>query len=67
MKQQLDEVRTLAIKLFEAGQVQKRKEGSYWNECDRNRVWHELTSESVAVWDAVAICAYNQLRNQNDA
>jgi hypothetical protein len=59
MKQKLDEVRTLAIKLFEAGEREKRKHAKcIWGQ---SKEWRDLPSESVAVWDAVAICAYDQL------
>jgi hypothetical protein len=33
--------------------------------CDQD--WRDLPIESVAVWDAVAICAYRQLRRHNAA
>jgi hypothetical protein len=60
MKQKLDEVRTLAIKLYEAGQKEKRKQPKeIWGDT----TWRDLPSESVAVWDAVAICAYAELRS----
>ena len=62
-KQQLDKVRTLAIKLFEAGEAEKSKQPKYiWGE---TRQWRDLPSESVAVWDAVAMCAYRQLKGHN--
>ncbi len=64
MKQKLDEVRALAIKIFEAGQNEKRKQApEIWGE-DRLRTWRDLPSESIAVWDAVAICAYRELKRQ---
>jgi hypothetical protein len=64
-KQQLDEVRTLAIKLFEAGEAQKRNQPKHiWGQ---TRTWEDLPSESVAVWDAVAICAYQQLKRQQSS
>jgi hypothetical protein len=60
MKQELDEIRTLAIALFEAGESEKRKQPKHiWGE---TRSFRDLPSESVAVWDAVAICAYKQLK-----
>lgn len=60
MKQQLDEVRTLAIKLYEAGKKEKQKQPKYiWG---RVLQWRDLPSETIAVWDAVAICAYKNLR-----
>src|SRR6185436_8133591 len=61
MKQKLDEVRTLAIKLYEAGQATKRKQPKEIWGSDRDRAWCDLPSESVAVWDAVAILAYKQV------
>lgn len=58
MKQKLDEARTLAIKLFEAGEAEKRKQPKH--------IWGgDLPSESVAVWDAIAICAYRELKRPN--
>lgn len=63
MKQSLDEIRTLAIKLHEAGEAEKRKQPYHiWGE---TRTWRDLPSESVKVWDAVAICAYGLLRRPN--
>jgi hypothetical protein len=57
MKQKLDELRTLAVKLFEAGQTEKRRQSpEIWGE-DRNRKFRDLPSESVKVWDAVALAA----------
>lgn len=59
MKQQLDEVRTLAIMLFKASEEKKREFPQHiWG---APRSWDDLPSESVAVWDAVAICAYRKL------
>ena len=58
MKQKLDAVRTLAIKLYEAGQNEKRRqEPEIWG-TDASRKWRDLPSESVEVWDAVATAAY---------
>lgn len=66
MKQKLDEVRTLAVKLFEAGQRQKRKQPvGIWGSADRDRTFDDLCSESVAVWDAVAITAIKTLAKRN--
>lgn len=62
MKQQLDEARTLAIKLYEAAQKEKRKHPKEIWGSDAERAWRDLPSESVDVWDAVAICAYQQLK-----
>lgn len=65
MKQKLDEVRTLAIKLFEAGQAEKRRQPKeIWG--GNIQTWRDLPKESVAVWDAIAICAYKRLRGQNN-
>ncbi len=62
MKQNPDEIRKLAIKLFEAHQKKKRVQGrGIWGN-DGNREWTDLPSESVDVWDAVAIEAYKRLR-----
>ena len=59
------EIRTLAIKLYEAGEAEKRKHPKHiWE--GLMRTWRDLPSESVAVWDAVAICAYDQLKPPND-
>jgi hypothetical protein len=55
-KQQLDAARTLAIKLFEAGEAEKRKQPKIWGV---TRKWRDLPSESVKVWDAIAVCAYD--------
>jgi hypothetical protein len=61
-KQKLDEVRTLAIKLFDAAQKKKQRQPpSIWGGVE-NLKWRHLPSESVAVWDAVAIEAYRRLR-----
>ncbi len=65
MKQKLDEVRTLAIKLYEAGQEAKRKQPEEIWGSSRTLEWRDLPSETVAVWDAVAICAYDELKWQN--
>ena len=57
MKQKLDEVRTLAVRLFEAGQAEKRKQPDYiWGE-NRHLKFRDLPSESIAVWDAIALAA----------
>jgi hypothetical protein len=65
MKQKLDEARTLAIKLFQAAQAEKmRQPKEIWGD-DRLRNWRDLPSESVAVWDAVAIRAYDLLKGHN--
>jgi len=60
-KQQLDAARTLAIQLFEAGEAEKRKQPKHiWD--GQLRTWRDLPSESVAVWDAIAIEAYRRLK-----
>ena len=57
MKQKLDEVRTLAVRLFEAGQIEKRKHSEdIWGAQSRLK-FRDLPSESVAVWDAIALAA----------
>lgn len=62
-KQRLDEVRTLAIRLFNAGRRQKQKHGPHiWDDTK----WKDLPSESVEVWDAVAMEAIRRLRRHND-
>jgi hypothetical protein len=61
MKQKLDEVRTLAAKLFKAGQKEKRKQPKeVWGNWALQE-WHDLPSESVALWDAISICAYREV------
>jgi len=58
MKQKMDEVRTLAIKLYKAGQKEKRKASkSAWGRGSFIE-WKDLRSESVAVWDAVATASF---------
>lgn len=58
--QELDEIRTLAIQLFNASRRQKKKHGPHiWQDTE----WRDLPSESVEVWDAVAKEAYKRLRN----
>jgi len=60
-KPSMSEIRTLAIKLYEAGQKRKRKQPTeIWGE-GRNTTWQDLPSESADVWDAVAICAFEHL------
>jgi hypothetical protein len=62
VKQKLDEVRTLAVALFESGQREKRKHPpEIWGE-SRNIKFQDLASETVAVMDAMAIEAYRRLR-----
>ena len=64
MKQKCDELRTLAIKLFEAGQIQKRKQPEeIWGE-NRNLKFRDLSSESVAVWDTIALAAIKHVRKR---
>jgi len=62
MPQELDELRTLAVKLYEAGQQQKRKQKYQIWGADRDRKFRDLPSESVAVWDAVAACAVGSVK-----
>ena len=63
MKQQLDECRTLAIKLFEAGKAEKHKQPKHiWE--GQTRTWRDLSSESVAMWDAIARCAFDHFRKR---
>ena len=65
MKQKLDEARTLAIQLHRAAEREKmRQPREIWGQT-RQRHWRELPSESVAVWDAVAIRAYQLLKGHN--
>ena len=61
----LDDARTLAIQLYEAGQKEKRRQPKGIWGYDSRRNWRDLPSESMAVWDAIAICAYQQLRRHN--
>lgn len=62
-KQQLDYVRTLAIQLFNAGEAEKRKQPKHIWGVER-REWRHLPSESMAVWDAIAICACKELQKR---
>ncbi len=64
MKQKLDEVRTLAIKLYKAGQKENRKHSCQIWGFDCHREWRDLPSETVLIWDAIAIEAYRQLRRR---
>jgi hypothetical protein len=61
-KQKLDEVRTLAVKLYEAGQTEKRNQPKNIWGSDIVRKFRDLPSESVAVWDAVALAALKHIR-----
>lgn len=62
MRQALDEVRTLAVKLFEAGQAEKRKQPwDVWGTA-RDTKFRDLPSESIAVWDAVALAAFKHFK-----
>ena len=64
MPQKLDELRTLAVALFEAGQREKRKQApTIWANSELK--YRDLPSESVAVWDAVAMEAIKRLRRHN--
>lgn len=61
MKQQLDELRTLARALFEAGQQEKRKQPpEVWGET-RNLKFRDCPSETTAVMDAMAFEAFRRL------
>jgi hypothetical protein len=63
VKQQLDECRTLAIKLFESGEAIKRKQPKHiWD--GQTRAWRDLPSESVDVWDAISLCAFDYFRKR---
>jgi len=63
MKQKLDEVRTLAVKLFKAAQKEKRKQPvEIWGRSEQERQFRDLPSESVAVWDAVALAALKAIK-----
>ncbi len=64
MKQKLDEVRTLAIKMFEASEDEKSKQPpEIWGRSSGQKLKFELLpSESLDVWDAVALCAIKELR-----
>ncbi len=60
MKNELDEVRTLAIKLFNASQTEKQKQPKYiWG---TSLKWRDLPSESIALWDAIAVCALKETK-----
>lgn len=62
MKQSLDRLRTLAVELFEAGQREKRKQPPHiWGE-NRFLKFSELPTESIALWDAVALAALVSIR-----
>jgi hypothetical protein len=64
MKQKLDELRTLAVNLFEAGQREKRAQPpSIWSNGDLQ--FRDLPSESVKYWDAIAAEAYKRLRGKS--
>jgi hypothetical protein len=65
MKQKLDLIRTLAIRLYEAGQKEKRQHHQDIFGSESSRIWRDLPSESQDVWDAVAICAYRELERKN--
>lgn len=64
MSEKLDEVRTLAIQLYNANLRRKKKHGPYiWG---RPTEWRDLPSESVEVWDAVALEAIKRLRKAKE-
>ena len=58
MKQKLDKVRTLAIKLYEAAQKEAGKSPDLWG---NGRRWRDLSQATMNLWDEVAICAYEEL------
>lgn len=61
MKQKPDEIRVLAVELFDAGQREKRKQSpQIWGN-NRYLRFESLPCESVAVWDAIAIAAIRKL------
>ena len=64
MKQRCDDVRMLAIDLFEAAQREKRKQIAQVSDENgfRFEAWSDLADQSVAIWDAVAAEAYRRLR-----
>lgn len=65
-KQTLEDVRTLAIKLYNASRKEMLSQPKHiWGRplCK----FRDLPSESVAVWDAVAIRAYRLLKGHNAA
>jgi hypothetical protein len=62
MKQKLDEVRTLAVALFEAGQRAKRKQPlEIWGP-SRDLKFRDMPSETVEVMDAMALEAIKRTR-----
>jgi hypothetical protein len=64
VKQKLDELRTLAIRLFEASQAEKRRQPPHIWGPTANTQYRHLPSESIAVWDAVALEAYRFVGQQ---
>ncbi len=62
MKQKLDEVRTLAVQMFNAGQRKKREQPSYIWGASRELQFRHLPSEHVEVLDAMACEAMKRLR-----
>jgi hypothetical protein len=63
MKQKLNKARTLAIQLYNASRkVKLSQPPEIWGRpiCE----WRHLPSESVDVWDAVAIRAYDLLKGK---
>lgn len=59
MKQQ-NEVRTLAVRLFEAGQREKQKQPAEIWSGDRFTRFCDLTRHEAAVWDAIAVRALDE-------
>ncbi len=60
MKQKLDQVRTLAVQLFNAGQREKRKAPKEIWGANAHLKFENLPSETVAVLDAMAIEVYRK-------
>lgn len=67
VKQKLDELRTLAIKLYESGQAEMRKQPpEIWGD-QRERKYRDMPSEGVAVWDAIALAALKATTPKKDS
>jgi len=66
MKQQLDKLRTLSVRLFEAGQTEKRKQPLEIWAGNRDLKFRDLPSESVKVCDAIALEAFKCLTEAGD-
>ena len=61
MKQELNEIRTLAIKLYETAQEENRKVADILTP-NHFISWRDTTPESMKIWDAIAVCAYRELK-----